>query len=509
MKREAEVSLELGRLRGCVEDGVEVYRGIPYAAPPVGALRLQPPQAPRPWERLRSAEAFGPAPPQRPDPLGQVLGLLGDAPTDEDCLTLNVFTPGCDDRRRPVMLFLHGGAFQTGTGGVPLYDGRRLAARGGVVVVTLNYRVGALGFLQLEGEGGNFGLLDQIAALRFLARHAGAFGGDPHNVTLFGESAGAGSIVALLGMPAAKRLFRRAIIQSAAPAGMLGLEEARGRADALRSRLGVSDEAGLRAAPVEALLDAQAACAAAGPHRTGMLFAPVVDGDRLPVHPLGAVAAGVAAGVDVLIGTTREEMQLYAFGADPSAMDDGRLAAILAGQLDGLVARPADTAAALIDGFRAIRSERGEDTSAAALYYAIVTELGLRYHATVLAGAQARHNPSTFMYLFSWPSPMQEGLLGACHAIDLPFTLGNLDAPGMSAFAGAGDAAERLAANLMDAWASFARGGNPSHAGIGEWPRYEASRRATFELGEECRVLEAPFEAERALLERLGIGPLG
>ena len=219
-----------GGLRGAHEDGIAVFRGIPYAQPPVGALRLRAPQPVERWREPRDATRFGPAQPQRSDALPARLGLVPER-TDEDCLTLNVFTPRPDAAARPVLVWLHGGAFIGGSACAPLYDGKRLTKRGDLVVVTLNYRVGTLGFSFGPDSVANLGLFDQIAALRWVREEIAAFGGDPRRVTVFGESAGAGSLLALAGMPAAEGLFQRAIVQSAAPAGVLQPAEAAERTE--------------------------------------------------------------------------------------------------------------------------------------------------------------------------------------------------------------------------------------------------------------------------------------
>jgi para-nitrobenzyl esterase len=501
--RMTSVETSRGPLRGAHENGVAVFRGIPYARAPVGDLRLRAPQPPEPWREPRDATRAGPGQPQRSDPLPARLGLVPDR-TDEDCLTLDVFTPAADGAARPVLVWLHGGAFIGGAACVPLYDGTRLAKRGDVVVVTLNYRVGALGFSFAPGDDGvaNLGLLDQIAALRWVQGEIAAFGGDPARVTVFGESAGAGSVLALAGMPAAEGLFHGAIVQSASPRGVLTPDEGTARTGAVIAKLGGPGGLGaLREAPLEAVLDAQYACAAAGPHRTGMFYAPVEDGRTLARAPIDAFASGWASRVPLLIGTTRDEMHLF----DPVLPDSEDVARmVVASQLDGVTPEARDAAAReLLALHRELRSARGAACSANDLFFSIQTELSLRFHATRIAEARAAAR-NTWMYLFTWESPARGGVHGACHALDLPFTFGTLDAPCMREFAGAGSAAEALSARMMDAWCAFARRGDPSHEGVGAWPAYERSRRATLELGRECRLLDAPCERERAALERMG-----
>jgi para-nitrobenzyl esterase len=497
-----------GSLRGTREQDVSIFRGIPYATAPVGALRLRAAVPAPAWQGTRDATRFGAAQPQRNDPLVEWLGLLHGATTDEDCLSLNVFTPGCDGAARPVLVWLHGGAFIGGTACVPLYDGRRLAARGDVVVVTLNYRVGALGMSYLPGTGdddvvANLGLRDQIAALRWVRSEIASFGGDPARVTLFGESAGAGSILALAGMPEAEGLFAGAIVQSAAPRGVLTPEEATARSGSVLAKLGATGDAAeaLRRAPLAALLDAQYACAAAGPHRTGMFYAPVHDGRTLPLAPVDAFARGFGARVPLLIGTTRDEMRLFATGQPDS---DAGVEAFITPQLAWLASGERLAACReLVRVHREARRARGERHEPADVYLSIQTDLSLRFDATRIAEARAAAR-NTWMVHFTWESPARGGIHGACHAIDLPFTFGNLDAPGMPGFAGSGEAADRLAAHVMDAWCAFARSGDPRHAGIGEWPCYDSSRRASMELGARCGVVNAPQEPERAALAGLG-----
>jgi para-nitrobenzyl esterase len=497
-----------GRLEGARSERAPILRflGIPYAAPPVGALRLRPPQPAPSWGGTRDATRFGAAQPQREEPLAGGLGLLHGARCEEDCLTLNVYTPACDAAARPVLVWLHGGAFIGGTACVPLYDASRLAARGDVVVVTLNYRVGALGwsFVDAHGEAvANLGLQDQLAALRWVRDGVARFGGDPTRVTVFGESAGAGSILALAGMPEARGLFQRAIVQSGAARGVLEPDEAAARTRAVLAKLGAPDGGAepLRGAPLAALLEAQYACAAAGPHRTGMFYAPVHDRRTLHDSPAHAFATGFAAELPLLIGTTRDEMRLYASGQPDS---EAGVARIVAPQLDWLGESDRKPACReLYDAHRAARSARGEPCAPSDVYLAIQTELSLRHPVLRIAEARATSR-NTWMYQFTWRSPLRGGLHGACHALDLPFTFGNLDAPGMAEFAGEGEAAERLAGRMIDAWCAFARDGDPSHDGAESWPVYERSRRATFELGAHCGVVDAPQEEERRALERLG-----
>ena len=312
-----------GEVRGRVDEGVQVFKGIPYAAPPVGANRLRPAQ-PVAWSGVRDALAFGPKTFQPTYP--PVIRLLLQELTDggEDCLTLNVWSPAVGTAGHPVMVWIPGGMFEFhGTGASPWYDGSRFA-RDGIVCVTINYRVGADGFLYTGDEHANIGLLDQIAALTWVRDNIAAFGGDPGNVTVFGESAGAMSVAALLSMPRARGLFRRAILQSGAAHPVMSAATARRVCGHLARKLGVAaTREAIASVPVDRLLQAQTELheeldADPDPKRWGeevavsrMLWQPVIDGDLIPANPLDRIAAGAADGVDILVGTNTDEHRLF------------------------------------------------------------------------------------------------------------------------------------------------------------------------------------------------------
>jgi para-nitrobenzyl esterase len=489
------VTTSLGSLRGISQGRVDAFLGVPYAAPPLGPLRFTPPEPPAAWSAVRDARSHGAAPIQPHDGLSLDLGLLAEHAQSEDCLTLNLWRPTAPAEPRAVMVWLHGGAFAGGTAAGPAYQGAALAERGDVIVVSLNYRVGALGFLHLGVGHTNLGLLDQIAALRFVKREIAAFGGDPARVTVFGESAGAGSIVALLAMPAARGLFTRAIVQSAAPAGQLGAPEAAARAQQFGERLGgdVRDLAWLRSLPAKRILAAQAQCAESGARRIGMFFAPVVDGETLPDWPLRAVAAGDAREVALVIGTTADEMRLFQLVPGFGAIPEPALAPFVASKLVGRKELRLATAQRIVAAY--------QGTNALDRFFALETDASLFVPSTRLAETQARLQRDTWMYRFAWTSPLRGGALGACHALDVPFALGtHADSPALRAFSGTGAAATRVAHAVMDSWAAFARTGDPAHESSGgAWPRYDAAQRATLTLGDPCRVVRAPNEANRRL----------
>jgi para-nitrobenzyl esterase len=508
------VEIELGRLRGVERRGVRIFRAVPYAAPPVGPLRLRPPEPPEPWGGARDATRVGAVAPQpRPIALpGPLRGLLGGGVQREDCLTLNVFTPGLDDARRPVLVWIHGGAFVLGAGSTPIYSGRRLARGGDAVVVTLNYRLGVLGFAQLgllglEGaeETLNLGLQDQVAALRFVREHIRAFGGDPGNVTIFGESAGAMSVGTLLGTPAARPLFQRAILQSGAAHNVSGPERAAQAAHALLRELGGDARSALRTlaeAPVEAILAAQQrATAALGIAHGTLPWQPAVDGRVVPRQPLEAIAAGECAGIPVLVGTNRDEWKLFTlFDTRTRRLDAAglrrRLERILPGKDEEGVAF-ADRA---LDAYRSARAGPSGATPLE-LWEAIQGDRIFRYPAARLAELQAAHEPRTYQYLFEWTPRLARRRVGACHALEIPFVFGTLRQPLIRALIGASGGALALSRAMRDAWVAFARSGEPASPALGPWRPYTARERTTMLLGPRPEAVRAPLEEERRFWE--------
>ena len=490
-----------------MEDECIVLRGIPYAQPPVGALRWATPRRESAWSGTRDARRFGPAPPQRPGFLMRILG--GEAlERAEDCLTLNVWTPGLDDARRPVLVWLHGGGFTSGAGSMPVYDGSALSARGDLVVVTVNYRLGALGFLALpelasSDAGANFGLLDQIAALEWVREHAESFGGDPDSVTVFGESAGAMCIGALLGAPRARGLFRRAALQSGACHNVSSPDQGLLVADQFRDGLARSgaDRIPLRELSVEQILDAQGHAVDAGWRSiVGLAFQPILDGAVISRAPLDAVAAGEARDVSLLVGTNRDEWSLYTLtDARLRQLDEDGLARRVARNLPPHDGDPDVLARRLAAAYREARAARRPEQppgSPAELWTAFQTDRAFRMPAIRLAERQAACQPGTYAYLFTWPSPAFDGTLGACHGIEVPFVFGTTGLESVVPLVGSGPEAVRLSERIQDAWIAFARTGDPG------WPAYDADARATMVWGRESGVEHAPLDAERAAWDR-------
>jgi para-nitrobenzyl esterase len=495
------VETSFGRLEGVAREGHVAFLGVPYAAAPIGPLRWKAPIPPIAWPGTRPAVKPGPAARQTSHPIP---GFAASGPQSEDCLYLNVFTPACDGCRRPVLFWIHGGGFTHGSGSETLYDGGPLARRGDVVVVTINYRLGAFGYLhpstRLPGRGlaNNCGQLDAIAALRWVHEHIAAFGGDPGNVTIFGESAGAASVGTLLAMPAARGLFHKAILQSGAGRAM-DRDGAGAVVDRVVEAAGLPSAEGLLTVDADRLLEAQAKVAASRGFGT-LLFAPVVDGETLPMQPFEAVRAGAAAGIPVLIGTNRDEVKLFTAMQQRAPLDDIGLERAVAGMFPGA---GTEAVRAAIGAVRESRARRGLPAENLDILDALWSEGMFRANAQRLALAQRAHEPRTYVYLFTYASPARRGALGACHALEMPFVFGTLGAPGQDRFAGAGPEVERLSANMMDAWIAFARTGDPSHPGIGRWDPYDGETRPTMVFDAESRLERDPYAEERVAIETL------
>jgi para-nitrobenzyl esterase len=488
-----------GKLQGTLEDGILVFRGIPFAKPPLGPLRFRAPERAEPWSGVRDAVRFGPGAHQANRPLAPVLGIVIPEQS-EDCLTLNVWTPACDGGRRPVMVFVHGGAGVIGSGSERSYDGSSLARRGDVVVVTINYRLGPFGFLRGEGIGGlggsgNEGILDVVAALEWVRDEIAAFGGDPANVTAFGESAGSVNIACMLTMPRARGLFHKAVLQSGSLNFLRTPEQALEITHAFLKQLEIAPEraATLRDLPAAGLVAAQNSLGA-----RSMLppFSPIADGDIIPTRAFAAIASGSARGIPLIVGTNLEEMKLYRF-LDPAidSLDESALAARCSMFFpDG--ARVAEV-------YRKARAARGDDASPVETWFAFSTDQAFRAPALKLAELHASHTPDVFVYEFCWRGTTPGKPQGAIHSLELPFVFGTLDVSEIGAIAGRTPAAHELSVAMQDAWLTFARTGRPQGSSLPEWPRYAPPKRRTLTLGTRSIVVDTPREAERALWDPL------
>ncbi|OAE00467.1 carboxylesterase/lipase family protein [Arthrobacter sp. OY3WO11] len=501
-----------GTVRGTTvtveEATVHRFLGIPYAGPPSGSRRFRPPVPAAPWQGVRDCTAPGPAAPQNPEspaPPGQEPRTW----SEQDCLNLNIWTPGMGTAR-PVMVWVHGGAYLSGSNSDAMYDGGSLAAATGTVVVTVNYRLGALGFLHLADvlgpgyeDSSNLGLLDLVEALRWVQGNIGAFGGDPGNVTLFGESAGAAAVGTLLGMPSSG-LFRRAIMQSGtAERYRTQQESARVCGEFLElCGLDMARAGEILALPVERILDAQEQLVqrtAAATFAVPLPFQPTVGTPSLPLPPLDAVRGGLNTGVDLLIGTNLNEGSFAVemrpdTAADPDYPD--RAAAVLSG------AWVPPTAAS---GYAAALTRLSDrEPAGKELLEAAIADSVYRQPSNRLLDARSGSEGRNYSYLFTWCSPAMGGKLGACHALDIPFVFRHVDSP-QAAFLTRGKAPTSLSNAMSGAWASFAQAGNPGTPGLA-WPEY-GTLRATMILDEEPRVAADPRREIREFFEAVRLLP--
>lgn len=479
-----------GQVVGTSQAGVNAFLGIPYAAPAIGLDRYRAPQPVLPWEGHRDATRHGPTPAQTPYPAPMDAVLPSSVTPGEDYLSVSVWAPSTGERL-PVMVWIPGGAFVRGASSIATYDGTAFA-RDGVVMVGVNYRLGAPGFAVLDGAPTNLGLRDQLAALAWVRDNAAVFGGNPDDVTLFGESAGAMSVATLMSSPAAKGLFHRAIVQSGGASAACSLDDARLVSAEIAAELGVPATAeAFSSLDADEVLAAQTAVSLAiqadpDPGRWGasivrgglgiMSLFPVVDGDVVPTMPLAGIAGGSAEGIPLLLGTTQQEYRLF-------------LAA--AGLLDTLSTDTLPTFAArygwppgVIETYTANRP----DASAGDIVSAILTDAAFRVPTSALAAAQHAAGGAVYHYEFAWPTPV--GDLGACHALEIGFVFDTL---GPSSTMAGGTAPQQLADEMHRAWISFARDGDPG------WEAWAPEEPAVMIFDLSSEVVHGPRAGELAL----------
>ncbi|MFI8071248.1 carboxylesterase/lipase family protein [Streptomyces sp. NPDC086033] len=488
---EPVVTTAQGAVRGLrQEDGTAAFLNIPYAAPPLGAGRFAPPEPHEPWDGVRDATVPGPNAPQSERKLGSIdmAPYFGTGwSRGEDYLTVNVWTPAVAQSDLPVMVFVHGGGFVAGSTRSAMYDGSAFA-RDGVVLVTLNYRLGIAGFLDLPGAPANRGLLDVVAALRWVRENIAGFGGDPDNVTLFGQSAGATIVGGVLATAEATGLFRRAIVQSGSGLGAFSTEQAARVTTAAAAALSIephvdafadiSDERLVEAASQLAGIDLRTETH--GDPLIGLSpFSLVLD-----TQPAASVAAGLAADVDLLVGTNTEEGNLY-------LVPVGKYATSTAADVDEAAARSHRDPARLVETYRKSRPE----ASYAELRSAIMADALFGAGSRALAGAHAAHPESaTYAYEFAWRSQALDGELGATHAVELPFVFDLADRPeliGPGALLGPDKPPADLADRVHETWIRFAATGDPG------WDPYDTERRATMHIDAEWTQIDDPRSRER------------
>lgn len=499
------VETTAGKVRGEAVDGIAAFRGIPYGASTDGANRFMPPLKPEPWAGIRDALAYGPIAPQTSGASSRgATSPIEDSTgrETEDCLVLNVYSPGTGSGRRPVMFWIHGGGFVSGSGGAA-YDGTNLARRGDVVVVSINHRLGALGYLHLGDLGGsefaasgNVGQLDIVAALEWVRDNIAAFGGDPANVTIFGESGGGRKVAALLAMPAAKGLFQKAIIESGPGIKVNERAYATELASLLLAELGLktSQLEELQQVPLNRFMAAQFAAVAkvsAAGDRGG--YRPVLDETVLPQHPFDPVASPLSADVPLLIGFNRTEATLFlandkeVFELDEEGLER-RTKRIFGAKAD-----------LILKGMRTCYP----DASASDLY--ILIDTGYRRYpidTIKLAERKAAVGAAlVYHYRFEWESPARFGKMRTPHALEIPFVFDNVAVGSWRTMTRETPEAFALAAKVSATWAAFARTGDPNGESLPTWEPYSGDERKTMVIDNESRLVSDPASEERKLWE--------
>lgn len=510
------VESRAGKLRGTVIEGVAAFLSVPYGAPTDGANRFMPPRPPTPWAGPRDATSYRTQAPQsrvgfatRAE-LAEIWGPPDPSPESEDCLALNVWTPGLDAAaRRPVMVWLHGGAFAFGSSNQIRLRGSRLCRRGDVVVVTVNQRLNIFGHLDLSEIGGpefarsgNAGTLDMVAALEWVRDNIAAFGGDPGNVTIFGESGGGAKVSTLMAMPMASGLFHKAIVQSGAAIRLRERDRATRLTEAVLSALGIdrTELHRLRQVPIARLLAAiEPAQRAVGPSPWPLFdrypFGPTVDGPGgvVPSHPFHPTAPAISADIPLIIGDTTDEAVSFLVHDDAiweRRLTEAEMVARLRGTAGPYTERVVETYRRLMPG-----------TDPSARLIATLTDSNFRLRSLIAAERKARQGEApVWMYSFAWRTPVFDGRLGAPHALDVPFTFDTIDLTNAS---DGSPAARRLAEVMSGTWAAFARTGRPQFDGLADWPAYDPEARATMVLDATCRVENDPRGETRRLWQEI------
>ncbi|HKP63523.1 MAG TPA: carboxylesterase/lipase family protein [Polyangiales bacterium] len=491
-----------GKIRGSVRDSIHVFKGVRYGAD-TSTTRFAAPQAPAPWTDVRDALEYGNSSPQGPS--GDAGGLFASwrpqpaFPLSEDCLFLNVWTPGVGDgKKRPILVWLHGGGFVTGSGSSNAYEGTRLAKRGDVVVITINHRLNVFGHLYLGAYGdefadsGNAGVLDIVLALEWVRDNAAEFGGDAGNVTIFGESGGGAKVSVLMNTDRAKGLFHRGIVQSGPWLRLMAAEDASANAARMVEALGLTrDRIGeLRKLSMEQILQGWRKAAPAG---RGIADGPVLDYRTFTRHPFEPDAAPQGRSVPMMIGVCSTETSLLAGAGQPGLFDLTwtSLREQLAPQLAGL------DPVATIEAYRRLHP----DYTPAEAYFRITTERGFFRSSMLQAERKAAQGGApTFFYILEWKTPVHGGKWHTPHALDIGFVFDNVARS--ESMSGVGDDQQRLADIMSETWLAFARTGDPNNAQLPHWPAYDAERRASMVLDLEPRVENDPRAAERALFKR-------
>ena len=500
-----------GKVRGYIRDGIYTYKGIPYGDTTAGGGRFQPAREAKPWTGVRSSMQYGRVCPQGPrgtwnDDEESWLFSYDDGVQGEDCLRVNIWTPGIDDnKKRPVMVWLHGGGFVSGSCQEHRsYDGERLSRRGDVVIVSLNHRLGPLGYLNLASYGEKYassahlGMLDIVLALEWVRDNITNFGGDPGNVTIFGQSGGGGKVGTLMAMPAAQGLFHRAIVQSGSFLRAVLPERSAILTQAFLDELNLSPSQldQLQTLPLQKLIEAgDAALLKTHPHAPlvwsrvadQLGWGPVMDGKLLPQHPFDPAAPAISARVPMLIGTTLNEFTTSLNHPENEAMTEAEVQKRL-GKMYGI--HPDD----IIDVFRASHPDAKPFD-----IFSLAMTAQVRQGAIIQAERKTAQGAAAYLYWFTWKTPVLDGRPRSIHCCDLPFCFDNTDRS--ENLTGGGPGPRALAANVSEAWIHFARSGNPNHAGLSNWPAFSAENCPTMIFDTQCKLQDNPDKQEMQVLE--------
>ena len=503
------VETNLGKLRGVSDQGVYTFKGIHYGASTEGSMRFMPPVKPASWTGVRDAINLGPLAPQimssatGGSDIRKAMGdIYGPGEISEDCLVLNVWTPSLHRGKRPVMVWLHGGGYTGGSDGAPTYDGTNLARKRDVVIVGLNHRLNVFGYLSLAEMGGakyadsgNVGMLDIVLALEWVRDNIARFGGDPGNVTIFGESGGGGKVSTLMAMPPAKGLFHKAIVESGSTLKGMSREDANKGAERFVAKLGITpdhiDE--LQTLPIQRLLDAMRSLTGPDAIRLG----PVVDGRSLPRNPFDPDAPAQSANVPMLIGTNGTETALLLGMSDSALFSLNE--ADMSSRLKTYLHLDDD---AKLDSLIAVYQKDRPGASPSDIYFAITTDRMMRMNAITQAERKvAQGAAAVYMYIFAWQTPILGGRLRSPHGIELSFVFDNTDKT--TSLNGNGADLAPLADKVSSAWAAFARTGNPNVSALPHWPAYDMQSRATMVFNDECKLENDPGKDERIAINAL------
>lgn len=500
MTKDTTADIEPGRLRGVQADGIHSFKGVPYGQSTAGPGRFMRPRKPQPWTGMRDALALGDQAPQPDRTVRPANAWIRDlSPTNENCLFLNVYTPAVKDGgKRPVMVWLHGGGYMAGSGGADGLDGSNLARRGDVVVVTLNHRLNAFGYCHLAGPGGdafadsgNAGMLDIVMALEWVRDNIGEFGGNPGDVTIFGQSGGGSKVAVMMTMPAAKGLFHKAIMQSSSSHLRLASAENAARAAAqLMSEVGADSADAMRGVDTDALLAGYKAAVAANHGNDS--FRPVVDGRSILNHPFDLDAPDLASDIPLLIGSCETEKSFYDINLDPAQIpltperlqaDVKRFVGIGEGEARDLIAH-----------------YRRGDASERDVYNLITSDHMYRRNAIRAATLKAQQGGApAWLYEFTWKTPVLGGMLKTPHTLCIPFVFGNIEIA--REFVGTGPEQTALMDKVMDTWLAFVRTGNPNNASLPDWQPYDETDRTTMIFDNECGPERDPKRADRLAID--------